>query len=323
MKNDTIRLALIGYGVHSSQYHGPALERYAREHPGELELAAVCDLEPVRAQAAAERHGFRKTYTDIDAMLESERLDGCMMVMPVPLIVPEGIAMLRRGMPCVLEKPPGRSPEEAQALADAAEATGTPHMVSVDRRFRPYLLRALAWCRERGPIRLVNACMLRHRRREPEFVWSTGVHAVDSMRHIAGDIARVSCLPAGGPECTSAWYQVQLEFRNGALGQLSLLPTAGALEERYELYGEGFRAIVSYDSRRSRLQLWQDNAAVTDEQVSAGQDDGVRLGTLGEVAEFVAALREGRPPRASVHDVLPSLELCFRLAAEAPQQARA
>ena len=30
--------------------------------------------------------------------------------------------------------------------------------------------------------------MARHARREPEFLWATAVHAVDALRHMAGEV---------------------------------------------------------------------------------------------------------------------------------------
>ena len=39
-------------------------------------VVACCDIVPGQAKAFAKKHGIPKTYTDSEAMLENERLDG-------------------------------------------------------------------------------------------------------------------------------------------------------------------------------------------------------------------------------------------------------
>ena len=59
-----VRLALIGAGNHSRGNHAVAMAQYAREHPGQVELAAVCDLQRQKAEAFAGMFGFKAVYTD-------------------------------------------------------------------------------------------------------------------------------------------------------------------------------------------------------------------------------------------------------------------
>ncbi|MDA0747429.1 MAG: hypothetical protein O2954_12990, partial [bacterium] len=79
--------------------------------------------------------------------------------------------------------------EEARQLLAVARETGTPHMVSVNRRFEPLLRRAISWAKERGPLRYVRASILRHNRREPDFVYGTAIHCIDALREIGGEIS--------------------------------------------------------------------------------------------------------------------------------------
>ena len=50
---------------------------------------------------------------------------------------------------------------------------------------------------------------------------------------------------------STAWYVVSLRFESGASGRIEVLPTAGMVEESYELFGEGFRARVVAGSGRT------------------------------------------------------------------------
>jgi predicted dehydrogenase len=104
-----IRLGLIGCGEHSEIGHAVPLARYQAEHPGEIELTAVCDLRLERAQLFSTRYGFQHAYGDSNEMLGRGELDACIAVVPVEKIPQVGIQLLERGMPCVVEKPLGAS----------------------------------------------------------------------------------------------------------------------------------------------------------------------------------------------------------------------
>ena len=308
-----LRIALIGCGEHSCIAHAPPLARHAAEQKGQLELCAACDLDLAKAQSVCAEYGFKKPYTDFRQMIDKERPDGCVCIMPVHLTASVAEEMLRCGMPCVIEKPMGASIQEVRELAKVAAQTKTPHLVSVNRRFIGHLNQAKQWADAQGRVRFLRAAMLRVRRIEPEFVWGTGMHIVDAMRHLAGDIEDYhACAVAdvGG----SRWYWANLKFAFGRGGSLQILPTAGVEEEIYELCGDGFMAqVFNYQLNGTRLRCWRDGKLEVDEVTDAQTPPFVYRGEYAECGEFLAALGEHRPPRPGVADVLPSAELCARL----------
>src|SRR5215468_7428939 len=236
-----IRLGLIGCGEHSEGGHAVPLARYRAAHPDEVELTAACDLRPERAQWFCGRYGFLQPYRDMNEMLERHDLDACIAVVPVEKIPQVGIPLLERRMPCVVEKPLGASLAEVETLRRVALETGTPNMVSVNRRFMPFLNKALGWSREQGPLRYVRCTFTRHGRSEPQFLSETGVHAMDTMRYIAGEIRNASIRTLTPADGAADWYAIDLQFANGVPGRIDVLPTSGLREETYEMIGEGFR----------------------------------------------------------------------------------
>jgi|CZKS01.1.fsa_nt_gi predicted dehydrogenase len=315
-----IRLALVGCGAHSESGHAIPLARYKAAHPAAIELAAVCDLQQERAQSFVRKYGFSRCYVDVDEMLAREKLDGCIVVVPVETISELGIKLLRQGIPCVVEKPMGASLSEAQALLDAARTTLTPNMVSVNRRFMPFLNRALAWCRDEGSrsngrLRLVRCTMARHARGEPDFLWTTAVHAVDTLRHIAGEVADVKIRTLGSAAGSANWYGIDLRFEAGVTGYIEVLPTSGMVEETYELFGDGFRATVTCPFGPQRgWRGFRENQLVVEEVASEGMAEELINGCYEETAEFVTVLSSNNAPGPSIEDVFPSVELCFAMA---------
>ncbi len=310
-----IRLALLGCGEHSKVSHAAPLARYAAQHPGEIELVAACDLNLERASEFCHEFGFARAYTDAETMLASERVDGCISIMPIEHIVELSVMLLERKIPCVIEKPLGTSIKEAQRLANVARETGTPHMVSVNRRFMPYLNHGLSWTREIGPLQYVRATQVRHARDEPDFIWSTAIHVLDALRHVAGEIKDFSTEVYRQSGLSTLWYVVSLRFENGTIGRIEVLPTAGMVEESYDLFGEGFRARVTAGAGPQRsLQCWRGGQLEVENYSSDAEPEDLRNGGYEEVVEFVRALKTGVHPRPSVEDILPSALICFSIA---------
>jgi predicted dehydrogenase len=319
-----VRLALVGCGEHSRNSHAAPLARYAAQHPGEVELVAACDLNADRAAEFCRTFGFARAYDDMEKMLAAEDIDGCVCIMPMEQIVPAAIRLLERGTPCVIEKPLGTSLAEAEKLARAARETNTPHMVSVNRRFLPYLNTAKSWIDEFGPLRYVRATQVRSGRSEPDFIWSTAIHVLDALRSIAGEILDFEADVQRRPAPSALWYVISLRFESGATGKIEVLPTAGMVEESYELFGEGFRARVTAGSGTQRsLECWRDGQKVLEENASDDEPEDLRNGGYQEVIEFVRALKSGTRPRPEIQDILPSARICFAIADSVAQQATA
>jgi len=317
-----IRLGLIGCGEHSEGGHALSLSRYKAAHPGKIELTAVCDLRLERAQFFCANYGFLHPYRDMNEMLARQALDACIAVVPVERIPEVGIQLLKRRMPCVVEKPLGASLSDVQGLRDAARTTGTPNMVSVNRRFMPFLNRALDWTRTVGPLRYVRCTFTRHARSEPEFLWGTAVHAVDTVRYLAGEIAEANIRALKSVADSAEWYAIDLAFANGVSGRIDVLPTAGVRDETYELIGEGFRAVVTcpFGLRRG-FQCFRENRIILEEHESDATSEDVVNGFYDEAAELIRALALKEELHPSIEDVFPSVELCLSMAQTVEQKA--
>ena len=316
-----IRLALVGCGEHSRLSHAMPLARYAALNTGELELVAACDLNPDRARDFCSEFGFAHAYSDLETMLSKESVDGCVCVMPMERIVDQAVMLLELKIPSVIEKPLGVTRAESERLAEVARRTGTPHMVSVNRRFMPYLNQASSWARSIAPLQYVRATQVRHARDEPDFIWSTAIHVLDALRHVAGEVDEFETEVLRQAGRLTAWYVVSLRFKNGASGRIEVLPTAGMVEESYELFGEGFRArVVAGSGVQRSLHGWRNGQLALEEYSSETEPEDLRNGAYEEVVEFVLALKTGERPWPSVEDILPSARICFDIAESVARQ---
>jgi len=310
-----IRIAIAGCGEHSRTSHAAPLARYAASHPNEIELVAACDLNLERATEFCRSFGFAKPYQDLDHMLSVEQLDACVSVMPMDKIVEVGIKLLERRLPCVIEKPLGTSLAEIEKLGQVARDTQTPHLVSVNRRFMPYLNQARSWIHDHGPLRYVRATQVRYRRDEADFIWSTAIHVLDALRYIAGDVEQFGVTLPQRETKQAEWYLIALQFDSGTIGQIEVLPTTGMVEESYEFFAEGCRARVTAGSGPQRsLECWKNGELVIESHASEEEPEDLRNGSYQEVEEFVRALQSGVRPRPSIDDILPSARISFAIA---------
>lgn len=306
------RVALIGCGEHAKLQHAPALQQLAALR-GDMSLVAACDMDLTRAQAMCQSFGFGQAYSDLSQMLVQAKPNVCVLVTSMPAA--SARIILEHGLPCMIEKPPGANLAEARLLAILAEQVGVPHMVSMNRRFNPHIRCMQQWAKQQGEVRYIRATLARHARLEPNHLWSTGLHAVDAIRHLGGDVEHYQAT-RWNDEQSPTWYAIHVQFRSGARGIIELIPSCGMQEETYEMFGNGFRAkagIRGYSD--NYLECWCDGSKV---EVELPVADSVieRVGVWDETRSFFEALASGVQPRPSLEDVLPSMEICDGVAFE-------
>ena len=302
-----LKLVVLGAGQHSKRFHLPALAWYVAQFPGAVELSALCDLRRDVAEDLAARFGFARVYTDLDEMLAKERPDGCISITPWEITAPLSMRIISAGVPLLMEKPMAQTMEQVQQIVALAEKRCTRVMVGVNRRFSPSIVSLLALKADR-PITYLRATMIRHARDE-SFFWTTAIHPIDAMRYMAGDVKEhfVEVRVVAGV----CWYFMRLVFASGALGTLEILPTAGMNEETYELYGANYRAIAKWGAE---THCWEYGKEIASDCPAATKDlECVVNGTYGETVEFISALKEKRPFRAALKDVVQSMELSLSM----------
>jgi len=302
------RIAVIGAGEHSALHHGSALRAYVAMRPGELELVAVCDLDEARARDYAARFGFAGTYADFRAMIEHERPDGIVAVTPLTRTAAIVEELLGLGIPLVIEKPPGETSADTLRLLAAAEAHGTPHMVSFNRRFIPAVVKAREWieagAEARAP-RLMVARMLRRARRELGFPVGTGIHLVDAVLSFMGEARSVVTAKAPTDHPGRFLSVSQVDFGSGTSAALVISPDVGVDEETYEIQGQGYVAQV--DAIRCAVRIVEEGREVLSWQVAPDSAYELVCGALGETERFVAALRDGRGFAPDLGEALASM----------------
>ena len=112
---DKIRIGIIGIGQRGASYVKEVLAN------PDCTLAAVCDLKRDRMEEFAVRAGAvdAEMFTDAEAMLDSGKIDACLVCVPDALHAKFAIAALKRNIHLILEKPMALTVEDCDAIIEA------------------------------------------------------------------------------------------------------------------------------------------------------------------------------------------------------------
>src|SRR5215212_7740665 len=232
-----VRIAVAGAGL-----IGQAHIKRVLEEP-QAALAAIIDPSP-KAKEQAEALGV-PSFADLETGLQSAKPDGVVIATPNQLHVPNGLTVVKAGVPMLLEKPVSGDVESALQLVEAAEKAGVSILVGHHRRHSPLIQRAreIAESGRLGKLTAVTGlCLLLKPkdyfdgpgswRREPGggVVLINLIHVIDDLRNICGDIVAVQAAESSAArdfpvEDTAAMI---LHFANGALGTLNISDAANA-----------------------------------------------------------------------------------------------
>ncbi|MBN1671666.1 MAG: Gfo/Idh/MocA family oxidoreductase [Kiritimatiellae bacterium] len=123
-----LRMGVVGLGMGTGHVRG------YQAHP-RAEVAAICDVDEKRLQAAAKEYGVSATYTDAGEMFRQAGLDAVSIATPNKFHAPLSIAALKAGLHVLCEKPMAMNAREAQKMLDAAKAAKRNLMINFSYRF--------------------------------------------------------------------------------------------------------------------------------------------------------------------------------------------
>lgn len=112
-----IKVGVIGCGSIAQHRHLPEYQQNQ-----ETEIAAVCDINQLRADQIAKEYGA-KAYYSYEELLKDPEIEAVSVCTPNYLHAPITIAALNSGKHVLCEKPMATSLEEAEQMIMASEKT--------------------------------------------------------------------------------------------------------------------------------------------------------------------------------------------------------
>ncbi|MFM1905139.1 MAG: 4-carboxy-2-hydroxymuconate-6-semialdehyde dehydrogenase [Planctomycetota bacterium] len=134
---DVLRVGLIGCGR-----QGKSVAKAMAAVPG-VEIAAVCDPDAGRCEAAREESGAGMAATDLRRVLDRPEIDAVIIATPDHWHAPAALLALAAGKHVYLEKPCSHSFHEAELLRTAAATSGLVIQHGTQSRSNPLIARAV------------------------------------------------------------------------------------------------------------------------------------------------------------------------------------
>lgn len=318
-----MRIAMIGCGNIAHTAYADSLI-HQRALDASLVLAACCDISEEAAARYAKRVGFQKHYTDWEAMLDVEKPDAVIVTTPFSAAIHIAPVIMRRGIALLLEKPPGCSMAEYEAILAVSEATGCLHQVAFNRRHMPLAATLMETIRKNGEtIRHIGYRMYRVNRRESHF-HTTAIHGLDLVTFLCGGEVSHADFAYSAPDdqgITGA-MEVQAAYANGCIAQMSFVPMSGMVLEQLCVTTHNHAYSIDLpvwntDGYTGEFAEWQNSQAV---QKNAGPEldpDYLFVQSNGfdaQLGAFFSAVRKGQQPRDSLRSCHDSMALMEAMA---------
>jgi predicted dehydrogenase len=176
----------------------------------ETELYAVCTAHADTAQAAADKFGVKRAYSDVKALGADPQVEAALVAVRVPAHYTLSKSVLEAGKPVYCEWPLGKDTKEAEELAALARSKKLPTMVGLQRRASPaYLyMRELVKDGYVGQVLSVNMTLMGSGvlTRTADRTWQRDVtlgantltitfgHIIDALCMVVGELTDVSAL---------------------------------------------------------------------------------------------------------------------------------
>lgn len=312
----TLNIAMLGTGRIADQELAPALA----EVDG-ARLWSVLSRDAGRGREFAERHGAAAgvaVHTDLATLLADDALDAVLIATPDKLHAQQCIAAARAGKHVLTEKPMATEVAEARAMVEACDEAGVVLAVAYHMRWHAghRKLAGLVHAGGLGTLRHVRAQWTflaqddRNWRAAPEVgrwwgLAGVGTHCLDQIRWLmtpaCGEIVVQENLISRevwkGPHDETAL--VSLAFESGATAEICTSVLFNA-PKRMEVFAS-------------------DTYAICDDTLGPHGAGDISIGGepmefevlnpyAGEIADFVAAVRDGRPPEVDGREGLRNVE---------------
>jgi predicted dehydrogenase len=312
-----LRVGVIGLGVGERHVAGyRALEG--------VEVAAVCDVDPVRLREAADRQEVAGRYGDYREMLAAEALDAVSVCSYDDAHADQTVAAFEAGAHVFCEKPVALTRHGldriVRAWADSGRRLSSNLILRQSPRFQA--LREMVRAGEFGDLHYMEGDYLHQIlwkitegwRGKMDFYCVTyggGIHLIDLMRWIAGEEVTEVCAMAAKKLTRGTDFRYPdtmttlLRFDSDLLAKST---TSFGPQRRQihtlNLYGTK----LSFENANGAGRLYRGDA-LEDEETFDVPYPGIEKSDL--LPDFVAAIREDREPIVAARDVFEVMNICL------------
>jgi predicted dehydrogenase len=305
--NRRIRTAVVGAGVFGG--------RHAEKHAmlDSAELIAIVDPDLASARAVADKTGA-VAYADISELPDD--IEAASVACTTVAHHPVGMALLRRGVHLLIEKPIADRVELGEELAAEAEARGLVLQVGHIERYSG----AYEALRERVTTPLFIECdriaPFTGRSSDVNVVLDLMIHDLDLIAALVGaPVARIEAV--GAPVLTEREdiANARITFETGCVANITASRVSFKTERRLRIFQpDGYISADLHARKVNHIRRLPSKTpggerALEGEEVALPQADNL----LNEVRLFLDAVAEGTTPRVTARDGVDALRTALAI----------
>jgi len=301
------------------------------------ELAWAVDTDKQRAEQIGRTQSNCRITADYRQAIADPDLAAVDICLPHDLHAPVSIDCLDAGKHVLVEKPIAASLEEVEAMIAAAEKAGVVLMVAENEVYsplyrkvrdliaggiigKPALVQMIRGAYATEDYKQNRPWFLDSKRAAGGMMMSGGIHDVEKLRMIIGEISAVQAVQAPrraqemGADDTAV---AVLRFENGAIGTMiqsniykSAITAAGEEIHRLRIDGE-LGSIEAVGTHGGRIRIFSEKADIVpdgsylEREIIVPQEDTFHL----EIAHFLDCLESGQMPATAGSRMRRSLEI--------------
>jgi predicted dehydrogenase len=287
-----------------------------------VEIVGICDLDPERLHATADRYQVKARFSDYRAMVEETGAKVVYAIGQPGAMYSIWCWCLQQGIDLFVEKPLGLTLHQARMLTHLAAEHGSVTQVGFQRRNSPILQTARERTAGRGGT--VHAICKFYkfdaaaRFDARDHMMDDGVHAIDTVRAVCGgELVGIQSITrrVGVPDMN--FIAAMLEFDTGSTGILVNSWTSGRRIFEVELHAAGFCAELDLEGDGYIYEDGDTAGIKLSAQDVAGSSDFFAYGGfLSKTAEFIDCVRTRTQPSSHFGDALKTMEAAETILAQ-------
>ena len=296
--SERLRTGVVGLGYFGS-FH-------ARQHAANptVDLVAVVDADGARAASVAETYGAA-AFTDPRALIG--RVDAVSIAVPTSWHHDIAGMLIDAGIHVLIEKPIADSLEAARDLVARAARRDVVLQVGHIERFSPVFAALQTKLDSPRALDFTRIGPWKGRAVDVDVVLDLMIHDIDLALTLAGSpVVAVAATGAALRGPTNDFAHAVLGFANGMSAHLHASRIA-ARQERSIHVVDGARLIIA--DLAARTVAWSAGHSDARHEIAVPASDNLAL----EIASFLAAVRQGRPPVVDGAAGLAALDVAERI----------